>query len=435
MTVQQGRFFEAPPWRFITTNLCSVVQTFLDPLALNRQVVYTLNQAAVATMSVPSDDPEINIEALDGDPFVSMSNRLVFGFRRDGAVGGSTPVPPWSVRFAGILMQPNDENSPASDSPTTHLTAFDPWTYLNSRPVLTAAGVLPGSSGLTFTAKEPQDIVKALLLNATIGGPSGGPTCAGGPGSSGPDNLFLDFGQTAFYGGNIDTIHITPTITINFRQGMMVGDALTQLVQTGACDVLLIPIWDPGNRPGICCEVNVFKLAGSQHPEAVFSWDKPGRSLVGLNRLEDGEKIANHPQFYAGQGGKPVTVPTSSAGAASLAKYGSYWAQDFFPGLDAVPTVVEVLAASRLQLQNRGLQTITMDPAPEFAPLLFDEYFLGDQVPVYASRRFRKPIFPTLSSTGESWVDFHRIYQIPVAIPDDAPEQVTGLLMASPFVQ
>ena len=412
-----ARFYEAPDWRFVVTKLDSTVLTFLDGRAMNRQVTYTLDQPAVATMDVPSADPEINI-VQGGDPFVAMSNRLLFGFRREG---GS---PPWVVRFAGIIMQPNDEVTPQTDPAITHLTAFDPWQYLMNRPVLNASGLLPGSAGLSYTGTEPQNIVKDLLTNAALGGPAGGPA---GP----SDDLFLDFGQTAFYGGNLNTVHITPTVDVNFKQGMMVGEALSQLVGMGACDIVLNPIWDPVNRPGICCEVNAYLLAGAQQPGAVFSWDKPGRSLNGLNRLEDGTQMVNYPQFYAGQGGSPVPVPSSDSGTASIAKYGPYWQQTFFPGYEELPEMVQLLASATLAQQNQGKRTVSMSPAPEFGPVLFSDYNLGDQVPVYASSNFRKELAPRFTSVG--WLDFMRIYAIPVVIPNDSPEVVNELLLASPF--
>lgn len=412
-----SRFYEAPDWRFVVADLNCATLTFLDGRAFNRAVAYVLDDTWVATMDVPSDDPEINIVAADGDPYVSMGNRLLFGFRREGLC----PNPPYRIRYSGILMQPNDEITPTVDAPITHVTAYDPWQYCKSRPCLAATGLLPGSAGLSYS-DEPQNIVKALLVNAVLGGPAGGPV--------GPSQCFLDFGQTPYYNGNLNTVSI-PSIDINFPQGTMLGDAFTQIVQTGACDIILDPIYDPINRPGLIAEVNVYELAGASKPAAIFSWDKPGRSLNGLNRLQDGSQLMNVAQFYAGQGGAPVPRPSSPSANASINKYGPYWNQQFFPGLNSSPEIVELLAAARIALQNKGKETVTMDPSPEAGPILFTDYFLGDQVPIYASSNFRKPMHPRLTSSG--WEDFHRVYAIPVMIPDDSPEAVSQLLLASPF--
>lgn len=415
-----SRFYESPPWRFIVSAFDGSTVTFLDHLASNRTAAYTLNAPAVATCDVPSDNPEINIGQDMGGisvPFVSMADKIIYGFRREALSG----QPPWKVRFAGVLQQPNDEITVDTDVPTTHISAYDPWQYLNAVPLLGDGGLQPGTAGLTYTSKTGDFIVLDILANALAGMDPTAPVAA--------QNMFLNFGQTPytpFYTGTIET---TPNIpSINFRQGMMVGEALTQLTQGGYLDLILEPIYDPQDQPGLCCQLSIYEVAGSQRFDAVFAWDKPGRTLVGMNRLQDGSQLANVGQGFAGQGGDAVTPQKS---AASIARYGQYAIQTFYPSLLASPEVVEVLMAAQVSLRANGKQTLTLDPAPERSPIPFQEYYLGDQVPVWFTNAFRQKLNPVLDDDG-NWTNYQRIFAIPITIPDDSTETVTQLLMTGP---
>jgi len=76
--------------------------------------------------------------------------------------------------------------------------------------------------------------------------------------------------------------------------------------------------------------------------------------------------------------------------AASVTKYGEYWAQQFFPGATA-PFQVTDLAEQQLALRAAGKTTVTFRPAPERSPRPWQDYYLGDRVPVWASKeKFRK---------------------------------------------
>lgn len=429
------RFYESPPWRFVLCDLDGHTITFLDPIAMNRQLLFTLDAPMTGGFDVPSDEPEVNIVDPSGDfPNLSYNNKIIVCLRRENPQPGVQP--PWVVRGVGLVMQPNDEITPNTDSPITHVAFYDAWQYWYSRPVLDSAGLLPGKGGLTYPNADftgelnPARIIRDLLTNSIIGGPAGGPDAA--------ENLFVDFGQPgapgggAFYEGNIDSVVITPLSgPINFRQGMMLGEAITQIVEMGACDVILKPIWDPENRPGLMDEVWVYELAGSKKNNVVFSWDKPGRSLNGMNRLSDGQQMGNVEQFYAGQGGDPVARQDDDD---SITSYGPYWQQEFYSGNEAFPvSYVALVALARARANALGKETFTCDVAPEFGPIPFQEYYLGDQTRVYATSRFRAPIFPIVDpDTDDEWVNMYRVYAIPVSIPDDAPETVAQLLMTSP---
>lgn len=394
------QFVNGKLWRFVVTDLACKTLTFLDRLAENRQVTYTLNAPAVATGNVPSDNPEVNIlnspGSLGGEPFVSYSDRLLFGFRREGGAGGSLDEP-WICRFAGILMQLED--SAASDVATSSYSAYDPWQYLFSRPIRKDDLTLPGPDGITFTGGSLEtldEIARGFIVNTIAADGS----------------VFVNVD-----GGHIDSVPFSGSI--NFQQGTSVGDALQQICNTGELDIWFSPVYDPVGHPGIIANLNIYVQQGSTRSSAIMAWDSPSKSLVGISRLLDGAQMANKVQFYNGPGGPAVALQSD---ATSVTKYGQYWAQQFFPAQTQTAAVV-AMAAQQLLLRKIGRRTLTINPAPERSPEPFTEYFLGDLLPVYATNRLRQ----TLPAPGET-TNYQRIYGIPVVISDDALETVSQLL-------
>ena len=388
-------------WRFVITDLDGTTLTWLDALAEQRNVTFTLDAAAVATGSVPSDNPQINAivgtGSLAGDPLFSYSDRLLFGFRRDGNPASSINPGPWTCRFAGILMQLED--AAGSDDARSTYTAYDPWQYMLSRPCRDGDGNLPDANGLNFSGSETTlDQIAVNLIDAT--------DIADG----------FTFIDTT---GHIESIPFTGIFQI--AQGTSVGDALTQLCNTGLMDIWLEPVYDPTVVPPFLTKLNIYAQQGSTMNDAVMSWDSPGKSLVGISRLLDGVQLANQIQFYNGQGGPAVTLQSS---ASSILKYGEYWAQQFFPA-QVAPQAVEDVAAEQVSLREIGRRTLTVNPAPERAPDPFTSYFLGDLVPAYATKRLRQ----TLPAPQES-TNYIRVYGIPIDITDNGVETVSALLIS-----
>jgi hypothetical protein len=399
-----ARFYESPPWRFLVTDLDSVTATFLDKLAKSRTVVPTLNQPCVITGVVPSDDQTVWSDDLgDGYPNLAEGNRLLYCFRRelDGTAN------PWVVRAAGIVMYVADQGD--ADAPETQFRAYDPWQLMYKRPIIDSDGLLPcedvdsqgnaidpGCQGVTYLASRGSDIILELLDNST--------TYQG--------ETHIDYGSS-WWQGTIDDTEIIDEML--FQQGSSIGEAFDALVETGTLDIVLTPIYDPVNRPGKTHELSVYVSAGGPKYEAVFAWDKPGRSLVELTPEYDGNERANYVQYYAGQGGPPVPLQ-SDAFAAAI--YGEYWSQQFFPG-QTQAAAVEKMAQAQLALRAEGLKTYTMSPAAERSPVPFVDYGLGDTVPVYASERLRQPVAELL-----------RVLSIPLAIADDQMEAATNVLLS-----
>jgi len=389
------RFFRGYPWRFIVTDLNTQTLTLLDRLASARTVTKAMDQPMDASGHVPSDSPEINILHTDGDPFMAEGNRLVYGFRREGWDGSN---PPWVCRFAGVLD--HLEDIVGTNSPVTQWTARDPWQYMYSRPVRLADGQLSGPLGRVFLAADgwtPTTIAQQLLLDTIA--------------FDGP--CFVESGTVA------DSVSIGD---VTFQQGLSVGAAWDQLCATNKVHIVLDPVYDPVGHPGICSYFNAYPDIGQVRNAAIFAWDLPSRSLLSVDRIIDGTLRANSIQFYFGQGGPPVDLATD---AASIAKYGNYWAQQFWPGFKQAGPVA-AMAAQQLLLLRNGSVTYQFAPAPERSPIPFDDYDVGDYAPFYASKKLRAPLQPTL--VDGAWADLPRIRAFTIQIADNQTETVSQLL-------
>ncbi len=121
-------------------------------------------------------------------------------------------------------------------------------------------------------------------------------------------------------------------------------------------------------------------------------------------------------QMYAGQGGPPVPQELDTA---SLVRFGQYWALQYLPGVPSIAGA-HTIAQRQLALLKDGQYTYSLSPAAERAPRLFEEYREADEVPLFASDRFRDPI---------SGVNL-RIESIPIVIGDDQLERVNQMLVS-----
>jgi hypothetical protein len=285
-------------------------------------------------------------------------------------------------------------------------------TYTLNAPAMMTCDVPSDNPEINIPRGDGDTIALDLLLNALTAVTHLNPT----------NPSYIDY-----LSGHYDT---TDVIDINFAQGISVGEAWTQLIDTGSLDIVLTPIYDPSVRPGKLCTLNIYSLAGSVRNGAIFAWDKFPRSLVGISRLLDGTQMANVGQYYLG--GSVVTPQATDA--PSIAQYGQYWLQRSFPK-PADNNSVALISATQIHLLRKGKRTITIDPAPERSPDPFTDYYLGDQVMVYAGRTtigggvsYRQALNAG-SVSGGIWTNPQRIYEIPISLADNQVETVQQLLL------
>lgn len=394
-------------WVWLVTTTSGEGVTTMNKLTSNVSMEFVLNAPAQATGDVPADNSEINEPYTDGDPFVSYNNRLLYGLRREGVLPGDIP---YVCRFSGILQIIEDEAT--TNEPVVHWTAYDPWQWLNSLPVVTPAGDLLGKNGYSYIGKTGDYIVKDVLANALAVVVAQNPS----------NPIYIDVAS-----GHYDTTDVIPRFDI--QQLATVGDVWTQIADGGYLDIVLTPIYDPSTRPGKLSVLNVYRLAGSAKNDAIFAWDKMPHSLTGIDRLLDGTQMVNKAQYYA----NALSAPAATD-AASIAAYGQYWEQQNFPPPSS-KDAVSALAAAQVALRRRGKMTLTVDPDPERGPDPFTEYYLGDRVPVYAGRTqagggvsLRAPLSPGDVVDG-AWTNPQRVYGIPITLDNDQVETVSKLLL------
>ncbi len=374
----------APLWRFLLTALDGTGITDLSKITSDRVCEVVLNAPLTLGGTVPSDNPQVWIPYDDAydDPYLEEGTRFLFGFRRE-----SESPPYYTVRASTIVKLINDEAQ--QDDARTAFQGRDPWDYMFSRPVCNFDGSLPGPDGIQFTDTQVATVIEVLLNNTFQ---NQGHTFIDVPDLM--PNGDVNGQASGFWTGTIETatamkVGVPPDPPYVIAQNTSVGQAWQQLCALGICDIVLKPIYDPVNRPNYLVELNVYEEAGVTNDAAIFAWNLPGRSLVGLSRQQDGAQRANEVLFYAGPGGSVGAAP-AQVDAASEAKFGVYTAQQFWPGQTTVPAVTS-LAQEQLRLRKNGQQTVTFRPAPERSPRPWIDYDLGDRVPVWASPQgFRK---------------------------------------------
>lgn len=398
------RFYQPPNWRYVVTDGDSIAVTFLDRIASERKIDFDLNTPTEIAGLVPSASPEINILHTDGDPFLSEGNRLLYAFRREGPEGQ-----PWVIRAAGEICEVTDRGD--TELSRTSFVARDPWGALYKRQCVDDAGDLPGRAGLRFFETKLGDIARQLLLN-TIN-------------AAGPVRLDagVAWGGTLNYAGFVAD---TPEVDYTIQRGKTVGEAWADLCATGLMDIEITPVFDIDDRPGYLGDLNIYSQPpdvgqprGGVVPEAIFAWDRPPRTLAGIERELDGRKRANWIQFYTRFGDVPAGLLED---AASIAKYGQDEYVQFFPDMVDKERLDE-WATAQLAMRKNGIRSVTPLPAQQQPPLLWEEFFVGDRVPVWASNRLRQKI--PLDTDPDI---YHRVYGITVSLTDpDAFEVISDI--------
>lgn len=442
------RFYRSPRWKHLLTNRESLAVADLTRLASNRTARFELGGPSYLEGFVRADDARVNTFADDNfprtgfDPFysddpvdfprLSEGIRFMYSFRREAVEGDD----PWVIRHAGIVLELEDEADP--DRRMSRFMSMDPWGYLYSRPVRVLSeappNALPSNQGAVFGAVSGNDIATNILLR-TIETDGSAYIDAG-----------TSWGGTVFWGGTIET---TPTFIdpVIFARGTSVAQAWEQLVDTGTIDIVLTPIWDPVNRPGYLAELSIYNSAGGLPADAYtegypsFRWDRTGRALINIQRLQEGRERANQIAAFAGGTGAAdnYAIPfigdegdetAADTGAtwedsSSTLRYGTYFHQETYTRTTHNNRAYRQ-ARQDLWRRRQGLRTWRLTPTPEFSPRPFNDYMPGDFVGFYHSSKLREEQW-WLPENFEDQVLSPRCVGFNLAISDDSLETVTAL--------
>jgi hypothetical protein len=393
-----GRYTQ---WRFLITDLDGVQITTLDALARDRSITYELNRPTQIRGTVSSDSHEVNELHTDGFPFLAEGDRLLYCFRRDYD-GDSGSNVPWTCRASGIILMYDDAGD--TDEGNTTFTAYDPWQYLYALPVPNPNDpTLTGNLNIKYTDTQVQLIIQDILANAFALYNQDWPF------DSSVMNMFLDW-----LNGTYETL---PEITITFPKGQTIGEAFTVLCDRGGCDIVIDPLYDPVNFPGFLGRLNVYSIVGDEKPEAIFAWDKPSHSTNQVSRLVDGTRRKNKLRLHGTQGGPSAGTLTENA---SVNRFGQYWSEEFLVQEEHTVGVAQI-AQELIDTYSEHARTVTIGAIPERSPEPFLEWFVGDEVRVFASNNLRA----TMSG-------FQRVSGFTLTLSDDQLETATDIRIYIP---
>jgi len=385
------RFYRPPPWRFVVTDASSNTLTFFDRLCHDATLEWDLNTPMRLTGSVPSDNPEVNMIAPDDHPFLSEGDRLLYALRRDG----TGDAPPWTCRAAGTIMRIRDTGDAVA--PRSEFTMMDPWAKLYRRRVVDQDGNPPGSQGLQFLDGQGPDganwqwgtialaVLKWSILDAGDVGID-----AGNGSRIGEGPTYEDWAGTADFTGFLAE---TDETEYSIQRGKTVGQVWDDLCASDKLDIVLYPFYDPVNRPTFVCEMNVCaepRAIGQPHmverANAIFSYDKPPRTLSSIDRDVNGQERANQIVFYNRYG----IVDSLKFDVDSIARYGDYWYEQTFPDMPLDTDQIARWAEGQLNIRKNGYRTVEPIPHPQQPPVPWQDWNVGDFVKVYASDKLRE---------------------------------------------
>ncbi len=365
------RYEDPPVWRLLLGASSGRILGLLDKRSTNRAFTFNLDEPWSHTGLVSSEDPEINIPFPDptSPAYLTQNMRKIWGLRRENSTPpydcGFDPCGPYVCRFSGIVMTLEDIGA---DTPTTRYTAYDSWQYLMSRPcrIPDTDGEIIGADGFTYVDARPSDIVQEQLL-LTL---------------DQDDEVWIDMDDAWVEDSDV----LTGDFTIS--QGESVGEVWTRCCATGMMDIILLPIFDPLNRPGMLSELHIYKEAGTTRHNAVFGWSIGPHNVTELSRLVDGTQMANTVTMISGDGDSATQIDTDSQ-----TDYGKYYSQQVISdATSGEHNLLNKLAFEELVKRTHGVITVEFQPAPEYSPLPLRDYFVGDWVPLWSDNRLREPI-------------------------------------------
>jgi len=384
-------------WRHVLTDLWGIPIAMYTGIANDVEFKFLLNRPASLTFTVPSEHKLVNIVHTDGDPYLSVGNRLIKSYRKVSHTVDEQPatVTPWELQFVGRIWQIADSGD--EDTVNTAVTCFDPLQDCSARVVRMASGNFQAQ--VKWWSTKGDTIIKEMIDRTNA--------CSLAP------LLFTTTGGT---------FTDTDVQTVAYDQKMILP-SIIELTDTGTVDITMTynDYQDDTKTDWTGhATISATPRMGSDKPDVIFGYAAPPRTVKTYDRTQDMNTFANDVTLW----GKTAKGHTANASDSdSIAKYGAFEEAAMLSGVETLE-LVEMLTDEQLALRKAPKDVISIVPLPGVSMQPFNEWFLGDTVTVNVGRT----PFPVTRTTADG---VQRIYGFTLGIDPDIGEQVTELVVSA----
>lgn len=363
-------------WKFELADLSGRRLADITAIARNRALAYRLNGVSRLSFEVPADDPKIRNVHTDGYRYLEEGVRLVKGRRYE--LNPTTGVFGYKLRYLGLVWQVQDTG-----------TENDAGCAVTCADLLVRLGKRYTAKRREFTATQGTTIGKTLVDEANVIAPTGIVT---------------------------GTVEASPTRSVVYQWRQLL-DAIGELSTSfDGFDLDLVPNDDPATLSSSnLATLNFLGRKGTVRPNAAFVWGAAGHNVNRVERLVNMDKLANVVTLLGATNTGGDQILSSRVDAASVAALGRYEDLEAFTEI-STPTYLDALASDLIALSASRRELVQFVPAPGRSPLPFDNFDLGDTVPITIGDRLRGGL-----------AGYQRVYGFDLVLDENARELVNGV--------
>ena len=427
-------------WRFVLCTNMGVPISLIDGVAADMELEFRLNRPGMATFSVPSEDPRVNLVfGSDNRPYLCVRYRALKAYRKVGEDPGG-----WSLKFAGRVWSLEDHGD--GDTVRTMVTCYDPLKILEKRVVRTGPDAngnnggrydipvqwytndepSPGEQGdvdIEVSGESGSKVIKDMIERTRrYGGLAGTEDNAGQLAAAGLEDAPVHI-ETGLYGwvNRNSTWEITPPVTLTYDPGTYVLPSIIQICNTMTVD--LVPTYlDVQN--GVFLRIGAKPYYGhDRRNQVILAYAASPYTASEFVRTQSMDSMANMVHLY----GKKAPYGQSGFDYDSVSQDEQHFlVMEQVENLSGITNqkLLNQLATMRVHFQKRPRDIITVVPTPEGSPLPWDDYYVGDLVTIQASENISYPV------TREHVEGVQRVYGIRVSIDNDFGEYVSEMIVS-----
>lgn len=363
-------------WKFELADLAGRPITDITRIARKRALAYRLNGVSRCSFEVPADDPKVRNLHTDGYRYLEPGLRLVHGRRYEylpslGKYG-------FKLRYRGVVWQVQDTG-----------TENDAGSAVTCADLLVRLGARYTAKRREFTAAAGTTIGKTLVDEANAVTPTGIVT---GTTEASPTRSIVYAYRQVF-----DAIGELSTSFDGFDLDLVLNDDAATLSSSNLATL------------------NFLARKGSTKPDATFSWGGPGHNVNRVERLLNMDKLANVVTLLGATNTGGDQILSSRSDASSIGAYGRYEALEAFSEI-TTQTYLDALSSDLLALAANRRELVQFVPTPGRSPAPFDDFDLGDTVPVFIGDRLRGGL-----------AGYQRVYGYDLVLDEQGRELVNGV--------